>query len=407
LDTRLANNLIQCEVDELAFTIGAARANQLQANVMYHNYIRTANGNATSDKFKVQAQVGHRSPDGCDTTWCSFGDENVRLVPAWSDAVPGTREWERVGSCPSDKYYAEYYNNVSLAGDQILTRCESWPIAQSWGSGGPGKGVNNDNFSARWTARVQIDSGRYNFIARSDDGIRVWIDNNLIIDAWRDQGATEYRHTRDVGAGYHNIKVEYYERGGDAIAQFRWERVNTNSGNLALNRPAYATSQESTNYVPAKGNDGNVQTRWSSRISTSLGNEWWWSDLGTQTFDRVSVRWEAAYPARYFIGWSNDGVNFSGYWYSISGPGVYNHNVNTRTARYVGMMMNTRAPRMNNYSFWELEVYRTASTSASLENGLTDNINEATDIAPEGDVVTISLSASTESNTLFLPLIHR
>jgi len=74
LDTRLSENLVSCEVDELAYTIGAAQASALQANVDYYTYIRTANGNDTADKFKLQGQVGHRTPSNCYTTWCSFGD---------------------------------------------------------------------------------------------------------------------------------------------------------------------------------------------------------------------------------------------------------------------------------------------------------------------------------------------
>jgi hypothetical protein len=95
LDTRFGQNS-KCEVDELAYTVGAAFANQLFNGITYETYIRTANGNANSDRFRLSGQIGYRSPvTNCprDWTWCSFGKYSVVLVPAWSVNVPNTRSW--------------------------------------------------------------------------------------------------------------------------------------------------------------------------------------------------------------------------------------------------------------------------------------------------------------------------
>lgn len=97
LDTRLAQGT-SCEVNELPYTIGAAFAWQLRGGITYETYIRTANGNASSDRFRLSGQVGYRSPvAGCprNWTWCSFGRFSVVLVPAWSVNVPNTRSWIR------------------------------------------------------------------------------------------------------------------------------------------------------------------------------------------------------------------------------------------------------------------------------------------------------------------------
>jgi hypothetical protein len=139
--------------------------------------------------------------------------------------------------------------------------------------------------------------------------------------------------------------------------------------NLALNRPAWATSQQSSTYAPGKGNDGSTSTRWSSRVSSTLGDEWWRVDMGGQTYDRVVIRWEAAYAARHYVGWSTDGTNFTGSWYSISSAGVYGYQIGSRNARYIAVLMRTRAPRMNNYSFYEFEVYNGVwPTAAPIES---------------------------------------
>ncbi|MGQ9768894.1 MAG: PA14 domain-containing protein, partial [Anaerolineae bacterium] len=147
------------------------------------------------------------------------------------DPVPGVRKAcfvKPISAGPaqcSGQYRAEYFANPNLSGSPALVRCEGWPIRHDWGSGSPAGGVPGDGFSARWSGRARIEAGSYTFIARADDGIRVWLDGNLIINAWRDQPPTEYRVTRNVSAGEHEVRVEYYENGGGALAEFRWERA--------------------------------------------------------------------------------------------------------------------------------------------------------------------------------------
>ncbi|MCK5023643.1 MAG: fibronectin type III domain-containing protein, partial [Candidatus Aenigmarchaeota archaeon] len=97
IDTRFDPNMVSCETEELAYTIGAAQASALQANINYYTYIRTEYGNDSTDKFKLNAQIGHRIPNGCYSTWCSFGDQSYELVPSWY-YVPGTKSWTFVGA---------------------------------------------------------------------------------------------------------------------------------------------------------------------------------------------------------------------------------------------------------------------------------------------------------------------
>jgi len=128
-------------------------------------------------------------------------------------------------TCGDSQYRAEYFNNATLSGNPAFIRCESWPIDRNWGTGGPGTGVGSDNFSVRWTGRANINAGTYLFTARSSDGIRVWIGNTQIINAWRDRPYSEDRVTRSVQGGSYGIRVEYYERNESAAAYFRWDRT--------------------------------------------------------------------------------------------------------------------------------------------------------------------------------------
>jgi hypothetical protein len=124
-------------------------------------------------------------------------------------------------SCPIGQYLAEYYNNIGLSASPTFTACEP-SINYTWGLGGPDNGVGTDNFSVRWTGRFNFNAATYTFTATADDGIRVWVDGSLIINAWVDQPATTYQAPLTLTAGEHEVKVEYYERGYDAVAQVSW-----------------------------------------------------------------------------------------------------------------------------------------------------------------------------------------
>jgi hypothetical protein len=94
----------------------------------------------------------------------------------------------------------------------------------SWGDGSPGKGVPADNFSVRWTGSIRFPKdGKYTFYTVSDDGIRLWMDDRLIIDNWTDHGETENQGQIELcGRKPHPVRLEYYEKTGAAAARLLW-----------------------------------------------------------------------------------------------------------------------------------------------------------------------------------------
>ena len=120
-------------------------------------------------------------------------------------------------------WLGEYFNNRTLSGAPVLTRQDA-AINFNWGSGSPGANVPVDNFSARWTRTVNLPAGVYRFHARSDDGVRVWVNNILLIDEWRDAANITFAVDRQLSAGSHTIRVEYYENAGAAHIYFWWDR---------------------------------------------------------------------------------------------------------------------------------------------------------------------------------------
>jgi len=118
----------------------------------------------------------------------------------------------------------EYYDNRSLWGGAALVRHDS-DINYDWGLGAPATGLPSDGFSVRWTTDLDFYEGRYRFHALVDDGVRVYVDGALLIDSWVDGARRELTAERDLWAGEHNLRVEYYENVGDAFIRIWWERI--------------------------------------------------------------------------------------------------------------------------------------------------------------------------------------
>lgn len=129
-------------------------------------------------------------------------------------------------TCTKGTFLAEYRNELRTFNTQpVLTRCEA-AIDYDWGSGSPGPGVNADSFTTRWVGTFDFEAAAYEFTTTTDDGVRLWVDGQLLIDQWKDQGATTYRATKTMTAGTHEVKVEYYEYGGLAMAKTSWAKVD-------------------------------------------------------------------------------------------------------------------------------------------------------------------------------------
>lgn len=119
---------------------------------------------------------------------------------------------------------AEYFNNVSLSGSPAVSRQEG-AIDYVW-HGSPLSGVNADQFSTRWRGSIPVDSGVYRLTVTADDGVRLWVNNRLVVDAWKEQPATAYVVDVTTSGGTLPVQVEYYEAGGQGVAKLVWTKVS-------------------------------------------------------------------------------------------------------------------------------------------------------------------------------------
>lgn len=93
-----------------------------------------------------------------------------------------------------------------------------------WGGGSPDPAIDPDTFSARWEGSiVPRYSETYTFYAGSDDGVRLWVNGQLVVDNWYDRAPAEGAGTINLVAGQsYALRMEYYENGGGAMATLAW-----------------------------------------------------------------------------------------------------------------------------------------------------------------------------------------
>ena len=96
------------------------------------------------------------------------------------------------------------------------------PITNCTGTGGGSSPTCTDYYSARFTSTQTFSEGNYQFVAASDDGMRVFIDGALVLDKFIGRALTTDTFTQALTAGVHNITVEYFEGIDQAIVQFQW-----------------------------------------------------------------------------------------------------------------------------------------------------------------------------------------
>jgi hypothetical protein len=154
---------------------------------------------------------------------------------SWSQTISPTPTSTPIVPTPTPTttgFTGEYWNIAWTANPQIpvvaanLVRTDA-EINFDWGQANPGAAIGNDNFLARWTKTQNFTSGTHKFSVTADDGVRLYIDNNLVIDKWQLQGATTYTTDQVLTAGNHTIRMEYYEHQVDAVAKLNWTQISS------------------------------------------------------------------------------------------------------------------------------------------------------------------------------------
>jgi hypothetical protein len=213
----------------------------------------------------------------------------------------------------TDHWKGEYFNNAYLAGSPLMTRDDgnSDSLNFNWGGGGPTSDCNlkifPDYFSVRWTRTVNLGAATYRFTVFGDNGVRLWVDNQLRIERWTETVGT---NTADFQllAGPHEIRLEYFETYGDAAVSISWAASPNPPSNLVAS--AASSSQINLIWSDNSNNEGGYKIeRWNGssyvQINTVGANVTTYTDSGLAPSTTYTYR-VRAYNSVGDSGYSNE-----------------------------------------------------------------------------------------------------
>ncbi len=175
------------------------------------------NGLPTTNSILYTGPFAVTNSTGVRARACKTGgvDSFAAFATFVSAADAGT------GTGLTGDYFANQF--MAFTGAPTLTRIDA-TVDFDWGADSPDPLISTDLFTIRWTGTVQPQfAGACTFSTTTDDGARLWVDGQLLIDAWGSQAPTKRSGTISLAAGKkYPITLEYFENGGGAVARLAW-----------------------------------------------------------------------------------------------------------------------------------------------------------------------------------------
>ena len=164
-----------------------------------------------------------------------FSNASVTIYPSQTPAGTGLTGYYYTNASSTYASSANF-NPANLK----LTRVDT-NIDFTWSTTTPF--TNGGYFCVRWLGQVQPQySEKYYFAANTDDGVKLWINDQLIIDAWTNKSASDVTGTIELQAGVrYNLKMEYYQATGSDVAHLSWYSPNQSKQVIPTGR-LYPTS---------------------------------------------------------------------------------------------------------------------------------------------------------------------
>ncbi|MDP9160312.1 MAG: glycoside hydrolase family 3 C-terminal domain-containing protein [Acidobacteriota bacterium] len=163
----------------------------------------------------------------------------------------------------------EYFNNQDLQGTPVLVRTDKH-IQFNWGEGSFSAGQPVDHFSVRWTGYfLPKKTGDYKFFSSADDGVRLYIDDERVIDDWQPHAETLDAYARRLEADHpYKIRFEYFESVGGAVAGF-----GVVGAEASVGRETTALAAKADVVIVCVGFDPATETEGSDRTFTLPGGQ--------------------------------------------------------------------------------------------------------------------------------------
>ena len=189
-------------------------------------YLDTDVGNGTPYTYRLTARnaAGESPPATLQTQTPDYNEPGFVATPTSYSFSDDAASSQSLMGNEDEGLDVEYFDNPDLTG-LYFRRIESG-VNRTFSGQPPLPGMGADTFSIRWSGLITPPaSDTYTFVVLADDGVRLWINNQLIIDRWTDQGLT--RRTAQVtltGGRAYPIKLEYYNRDPRGAVKLRWSR---------------------------------------------------------------------------------------------------------------------------------------------------------------------------------------
>ena len=187
---------------------------------------------------------------------------------------------------------AVYYNNRDLTGTSIVRTDAT--VDFNFASGSPASFIAADTFSARWLGQIEPQlSETYTFTTTSDDGVRLWVNDQLIIDQWNNHVATQHSGSIALIAGERPaIRLEYYENAGQSVIQLQWQSASQVREIVPQSR-LYSAPPIQVNFQPAAAPVPAGYLVDAGAVFGAAGGGYsygWNGNNAASTFDRNSTR---------------------------------------------------------------------------------------------------------------------
>jgi hypothetical protein len=182
----------------------------------------------------------------------------------------------------------EYFANMDLSGQPAVVRTDA-EVNFAWNSGSPAAGIPAENWSARWTGTLTaLKSGEYTFCLYADDGCRLFIDDQSVIDHWALDGGND-PHTGKIqlesGRKY-RFRVEYFQAVGNDSIHLSWLVP-------AVDRPAEVTCDAAGGVQVIASQPGRYE------LISASGKTWKADINNVPAVQQITGPWEVHFPPKW------------------------------------------------------------------------------------------------------------
>jgi len=156
---------------------------------------------------------------GYGVLWDNPAITDVSVGAGNEEIIPSTQLYTEDGQAGG--LTARYYRGENF--DTLVATHTNAQVDFDW-SDTPPADLPHDHYSVRWTGLIEANqAGTYTLLASSDDGVRVWVDDKLMINAWNTRPVqTDAAKVEFAAHSRHRIRMEYFQDNYGAVARLAW-----------------------------------------------------------------------------------------------------------------------------------------------------------------------------------------